>query len=64
MIIVTDANDLPNEPLHVFSVVDVSEAQKKATQYQSSWFYRSKYMPSIAYLYVLNSEYEAKQKEK
>jgi len=64
MIIITDITRLPDEDTHVFLVRDVNEAQKKSTQYQSSWFYRSKYMPNTAYLYVLNFEWEAKQKEK
>lgn len=61
MKIVTNTKELPRDPLRCFSLTE-EEARAKATEYQSAWFYPQS--DDRGYLYVLNSEYEAKQRTK
>lgn len=60
MIIITTPKHLPADALRTFLVKDEAEAKSKATEYQSTWFYQC---GKIAYLYILNSEWEEKQRK-
>ncbi len=61
MTTITNVNQLPPENVHTFLVEDKAAAEKKATQYANSWYYESIHVPGLAYLYVLQSEWESKQ---
>ena len=63
MIVISNPKELPVAALRTKLVKDQADAESKATEYKSCWFYQ---VPNskIAYLYILNSEWEAKQKEK
>ena len=60
MITVTSPKQLPVAALRTLLVKDEADAKNKATEYQSTWFYQC---GKIAYLYILNSEWEAKQRK-
>lgn len=60
MITVTSPNQLPADALRTFLVKDEAEAKSKTTEYKSAWFYQC---GKIAYLYILNSEWEEKQRK-
>lgn len=61
MITVTSPKNLPADPLRTVLVKDEAEAKSQATEYRSTWFFQC---GKIAYLYILNSEWEEKQRTK
>lgn len=60
MTIITSPKQLPVAALRTLLVKDEADAKSKATEYQSTWFYQC---GKIAYLYILNSEWETKQRK-
>lgn len=61
MTTITTPKHLPADAaLRTFLVKDEADAKNKSTEYQSTWFYQC---GKIAYLYILNSEWEEKQRK-
>lgn len=61
--IIQNPKELPNSSLKAILVRNKEEAEQKASEYSSTWFYQSKTISKISYLYILASEYDAKHQK-